>query len=103
MYARIAENLQATKPDYPFPRPVETLGLIYYDPITEVDRVDKIHSGGFLMEFRACWSPVARLDALVDVLIERAWSILSRPTPPPAHPTCEACAAYRRIASVITG
>lgn len=103
VYARIAENLQEKKPDPPFPCAVETLGLIYYDPITEVDRVDKIHSDGFLMEFRACWSPVARRDAWVDELIEQAWSILSRPTPPSAHPACKVCEAYRKIASAMIG
>ncbi|MCS7300334.1 MAG: PD-(D/E)XK nuclease family protein, partial [Fimbriimonadales bacterium] len=99
VYARIAENLQVNKPDYPFPRPVETLGLIYYDPITEVDRPDKVHAEGFLMEFRACWSPVARRDDWIDELIGRAWAILSRPQPPPPNPACKVCEAYQTIAS----
>ncbi|MCX7926327.1 MAG: PD-(D/E)XK nuclease family protein [Fimbriimonadales bacterium] len=101
VYARIAEQLQTNKPDYPFPCPVETLGLIYYDPITEVDRVDKIHGRGFLMEFRACWSPVARRDDWLDALIAQAWAILSRPEPPPAHPNCKVCPTYEMIASFL--
>lgn len=103
VYARIAETLQESKPDYPFPCTVETLGLIYYDPITEVDSIDKIHAEGFLMEFRACWSPVNRCEKLMDELIEHAWSILSRPAPPPAHPNCKVCEVYRVIASVMGG
>lgn len=101
VYARIAENLRADKPEHPYPCPVETLGLIYYDPITEVDRIDKIHAEGFLMEFRAFWTPVPRRDEWLDGLIAQAWSILSRPTPPPANPACAVCAAYQKIASVM--
>ncbi|MCX7994069.1 MAG: PD-(D/E)XK nuclease family protein [Fimbriimonadales bacterium] len=103
VYARIAETLQIAKPGYPFPRPVEALGLLYYDPITEVDCPEKVHSGGFLMEFRACWSPVERQDAWVDELVERAWSILSRSEPPPTRPNCPTCEAYQLIASALRG
>ncbi|MCS6918718.1 MAG: PD-(D/E)XK nuclease family protein [Fimbriimonadales bacterium] len=101
VYARIAENLPASKPDYPFPRPVATLGLIYYDPITEVDRADKLHTDGFSMEFRAYWSAVPRRDEWIEALAEQAWSILARETPPPAREDCKVCEAYRAIAAVI--
>ncbi len=101
VYARIAERFQEPRPNYPFPCDVETLGLIYYDPVTEVDRADKVHAEGFLMEFRACWSPVARRDDWLDELIERAWAILSLPAPPLPNPACKVCEAYRAIASVM--
>ena len=47
VYARIAENL-APRSGYPFPCRVQTLGLMYYDPLTEVDHPDKINTRGFL-------------------------------------------------------
>lgn len=101
VYARIAENLRVDKPEHPYPRPVETLGLIYYDPITEVDRTDKLQTDGFLMEFRAHWSAVPRRDEWVNALVEQAWTILSRPTPPLAREDCKVCEAYRAIAAAV--
>lgn len=101
VYARIAERLQTDKRDYPFPRRVEMLGSTYYDPITELDCVDKIRAEGFLMEFRACWSPVERRDDWLNELIDWAWTILSGDKPPSARPNCEVCKAYQMIASVI--
>ncbi|GIV07100.1 MAG: hypothetical protein KatS3mg017_0302 [Fimbriimonadales bacterium] len=99
VYARIAENLHVNKPEHRYPRPVETLGLIYYDPITEVDHSDKLRTDGFLMEFRAHWSAVPRRDDWVDALVEQAWDILSSSTPPHAREGCKVCATYREIAA----
>jgi hypothetical protein len=46
VYARIAENLTPPRNGYPFPCRVQTLGLMYYDPLTEVDHPDKITPAG---------------------------------------------------------
>jgi hypothetical protein len=80
VYARIAENL-APRSGYPFPCRVQTLGLMYYDPLTEVNRPDKINTRGFLMEFHAHWVPIQRRDEWIDELLARAWAILSQPSP----------------------
>ncbi|MCL6532207.1 MAG: PD-(D/E)XK nuclease family protein [Armatimonadetes bacterium] len=99
VYARIAENL--SPPRDPFPGKVQAIGLMYYDPITEVEHPDKIGSQGFLMEFRACWVPVERQDSFLDELLERAWAILSREKPPASNGNCKTCEAYEMIASVL--
>lgn len=100
VYARIAENL-APRSGYPFPCRVQTLGLMYYDPLTEVDRPDKINTRGFLMEFHAHWVPIPRRDAWIDELLMRAWAILSQPAPPAGASNCKTCQAYRAIANAL--
>jgi len=100
VYARIAENL-APRDGYPFPCRVRTLGLMYYDPLTEVDRPDKINMRGFLMEFHAHWVPIPRRDAWIDELLARAWAILSQPTPPAGASNCKTCQTYEAIAKAL--
>jgi hypothetical protein len=100
VYARIAENL-APRGGYPFPCRVQTLGLMYYDPLTEVDRPDKINTRGFLMEFHAHWVPIQRRDEWIDELLARAWAILSQPAPPDGASNCKTCQAYQAIANAL--
>jgi hypothetical protein len=100
VYARIAENL-APRNGYPFPCRVQTLGLMYYDPLTEVDHPDKINTRGFLMEFHAHWVPIQRRDEWIDELLARAWAILSQPAPPAGAPTCKICPVYESIANAL--
>jgi hypothetical protein len=101
VYARIAENLTPPRSGYPFPCRVQTLGLMYYDPLTEVDRPDKINTRGFLMEFHAHWVPIQRRDEWIDELLARAWAILSQPHPPAGNQDCKTCQAYQAIANAL--
>jgi len=101
VYARIAENLTPPRNGYPFPCRVQTLGLMYYDPLTEVDRPDKINTRGFLMEFHAHWVPIQRRDEWIDELLARAWAILSQPAPPDGASNCKTCQAYQAIANAL--
>lgn len=101
VYARIAENLGKSVDGFPSPCRVQALGLMYYDPITEVDAPHKINGDSFLMEFRAQWLPIERQDEQIDALLRRAWAILSQDAPPAANPTCKTCAAYTTIASYL--
>jgi hypothetical protein len=80
---------------------VQTLGLMYYDPLTEVDHPDKINTRGFLMEFHAHWVPIPRRDEWIDELLARAWAILSQPAPPDGASNCKTCQAYRAIANAL--
>jgi hypothetical protein len=77
VYARIAENLKPSRRGYPFPCSVQTLGLMYYDPLTEVDDPNKITTRGFLMEFHAHWVPIERCDKRIDELLARVGNPLA--------------------------
>jgi RecB family exonuclease len=99
VYARIAERLSPPREIYP--NIVDTLGLMYYDPLTEEINPDKISPQGFLMEFHAHWVPLKRRDAWIDELLARAEEILSKPKPPEGAADCKTCKAYHSIAAAL--
>lgn len=82
-YAYIAERIGL--------RPVSGLSLVYLEPRRMLATRD---GAGAALVFRAVRKPV-RLDpdGAIPPLLRRAWEILRRPTPPPAHPLCEDCGA----------
>lgn len=83
-YALIAEAL--------YQRPVVGLGLVYFEPVTDIVSADGlVDAAGFGMGFRAKLLPIERDRELVPSLLARAKAIHDLPVPPAGREGCKDC------------
>lgn len=96
-YAWIAEGLGMGR--------VMGLGLVYYEPATEIGPEDEalIEAEGFLMRFRAKVVPVALDTSTIPALIRRAREMFDAPEAPPGRAGCGDCRLLDALVATATG
>lgn len=97
-YAFIAESLGMG--------PVVGMGLVYYEPVTDIGKGDLrrvLLKDGFKMAFKAKVLPVQRDEALIPGLLARAKAIVEQPAPQQAQGGCRDCEAVERLMGLLAG
>jgi hypothetical protein len=94
-YALIAETI--------FQRPVVGLGLVYFEPVTDIDSAEGlVNADGFSMDFRAKLLPLERDRELVPSLLAEAKAIHDLPEPPAGREGCKDCELLDAIMRPLT-
>jgi hypothetical protein len=89
-YALIAETL--------YHKPVVGLGLIYFEPVTDIGTADGLIDGaGMSMGFTAKLLPIEREAGLVSSLLAQAKEIYELPKVPTERDGCRDCSALGAI------
>jgi hypothetical protein len=88
-------------------RPVSGLGLIYYEPQTDLDEerlASVLGERGFSLPFTAKLLPIAlRPEELIPPLLQRAKEILTADRPPDRTAGCEECARVDALVALVSG
>lgn len=95
-YAYIAENTSFN--------PVDSLWLLYYEPVTEItdkDLQELVDNDGFRMRFKPQLIQVSKNSGTVVDLLTKARRIVDSPGPPEPLKNCKDCAAVDEIVRLL--
>jgi len=86
--------------------PVIGLALVYYEPMTDIDRDDVAHpllmDNGFRMEFESKILPIELDSELVPSLLGKARDIYELPKPPSALSRCKDCELLDELVNALS-
>lgn len=80
--------------------PIYGLGLLYYEPVTDITNSDRqflIQKDRFFLEFSPKLKPVKPQPNLIPPLLRRVRAICDSPASPTARPGCRDCCTLERL------